>query len=163
MTWKTNRYMREILESLRFDGSEEMRLVSSERLHDLFFPPFIKIFDCIIISDKEIRLTQDAFAAVVKKLYGDRSGYEFGNNEIRVNDYFENTLSKEEGTQIGLWAIKRWITRLHEIEPQASFVFVLFSNDERTEIRFHKLRNDESPVVVDVDSYDGGVGVVIAK
>lgn len=163
MILNINYYMQKILKSLNCDEAEEMRLVNSEQLHKLFFPPFIRVYDCVIISDEEINLTQNAFATTVKKLYGDWSGYEFGNTEVRINDYFKNALSKEEGTQIALWAIKRWIPRLHNMEPQASFAFFLFSNDERTEIRFHKLRNDESLVVTDVDSYkDGGVAVIIA-
>ena len=84
------------------------------------------------------------------------------NSEVRINDYFENEISMETGTLIALLVIRMWALQLKELDPNATFCLIMSSDEDRVEIRFHKLRKEEPMGVADdIESYkDGAIGYV---
>ena len=160
--WITNSKMKNLLEYISdYTNTEEIKL-NMHQLKALFSPPFKRIKDCIIITDKNIDELEEAFDNVIK-MYMDKTGYEASNTETRINCYFENDISMVTGTQIALMVIEIWALKLKQMEPDSKFCFTLCSDEEYVEIRFHKVRNDERRwLAEDLEDYkDGAVGYVL--
>lgn len=127
-------------------------------------PSFKRVKDCIIIIiiiDKNIEVLEANFEDAVK-IYMDKTGYEASNTEIRTNCYVENEISMITGTRIALMVIEVWAMKLKQMEENAEFCFILCSDEEHVEVRFHKVRTDESEWLADdLESYeDGAVGYI---
>lgn len=161
--WVTNKKMNErFLQLVQYDNEDELR-INLESLEKLFSPPFRKVKDCIIISKKSADELEPYLESAVKEVYGDKTGYEAGHTETQINYYFENDISEIVGVRVALMVIDVWAMRLKELDSESNFCFIMSSNEERVEIRFHKARNDEQGWLDDdIESYkDGAVGYVI--
>lgn len=111
---------------------------SLDNLDRLFNMQIQDIFDCIlIVDDEKIELTEAQFVDVVK-IYGDKTGYEASNNELRIIDYCENELTEAQQYSIG----KSFISDLNNKIP-GKVVFYFSYDDEVLTIRFHKFRKAE--------------------
>lgn len=60
-------------------------------------------------------------------------------------------------------AIEIWAIRLKQMEPDSEFCFIMCSDEQHVEIRFHKLREDEIGWLSDdIEGYkDEAVGYLI--
>ena len=67
------------------------------------------------------------------------------------------------GTQIALIAIEVWALSLKQLDPDSKFCLIMCSNEDRVEIRFHKVRDNEISWLSDnLEGYKGdAVGYVI--
>jgi len=94
---------------------------SLKNLDKLFNIKIQNIFDCILImDDEEIDLNENQFFEVIK-MYGDKTGYEASNNELRIIDYIDNKeVSKENQYLIGKSFIINLSTR---ISKRVAFYF----------------------------------------
>ena len=90
----------------------------------------------------------------------DKTDYEACNTETRIDCFFEEALSQEQGFEIALLALETWALQLKCMQPEARFCMILSCDEDRTEIRFHKLREGESLWVgSDINQYtDGAIG-----
>lgn len=158
----SNSKMKELLDNLHTYPSIEMLELNIQQLNKLLFPPFKKVKDCVIISQKSVDKLESTFDDAIK-MYMDKTGYEASNTETRINDYFENEISLTGGTQIALMVMKTWALQLKQIEPNTKFCLIICSDEERVEIRFHKMRDTESGwLVKDLEEYkDGAVGCIL--
>ena len=97
------------------------------------------------------------------KMYFDKTDYESSHTETRIDCHFEGEVSMMAGTQIALIALEIWALRLKQIDPDSKFCLIMCSNEDRVEIRFHKVRENEIKWLADdINSYQGGaVGYVI--
>jgi len=160
--WVTNSKMKSLLNDVsKYPGIDEME-INLKQLKELFLPPFRKIKDCIIITEKSAEELEPYFAKAVK-MHMNKSGYEFSNTETRINCFFDNEISMIAGTQIALIVIETWALKLKQMEPDTEFCFIMCSDEERVEIRFHKVREEEGIWVDDdIENYtDGAIGYVI--
>ena len=160
--WVTNSKMKELFASLQASPGEERLNIKFDQLNDLFFPQFKRVKDCMIISSKPVEQLEEAFDRAVK-MYMDKTGYEASNTETRINCFFENHISMELGTRIGLMALEVWVLQLKRMEPQSKFCMILSSNQERVEIRFHKIHQGEGMLLdEELENYkDGAIGYVV--
>lgn len=162
MEWIANMQMKELLNKLVDYKSTEKLKLNVNHLNELFSPSFKKVRDCIIMSKESLEILEKYFDVVMDELYMNKTEYEATSSEVRINDYFKNKISMETGTKIALLVIKMWALQLKELDPNAIFCFIMSSDKERVEIRFHKLRDEEPKYVADdIDSYkDGAIGYV---
>lgn len=67
------------------------------------------------------------------------------------------------GVRVALMVIDIWSMKLKELDSESKFCFIICSDEERVELRFHKARMDERGWLADdIESYkDGAVGYVI--
>ena len=161
MEWIANLKMKQLLNRLAdYESKEELRH-NVKHLNELFNPPFKKVKDCILISKKDVKELENSLDSALD-IYTDKTGYEVSNSEVRINDYFENEISMETGTLIALLVIRMWALQLKELDPNATFCLIMSSDEDRVEIRFHKLRKEEPMGVADdIESYkDGAIGYV---
>lgn len=160
--WTTNNKMKKILKAIPSNQNVEKIEIDMQQFNRLLCPSFQKVRDCIIITEKDVNKIEKNFSNVIK-MYMDKTGYEASNTETRINYYFQNEISIVTGIQIALMVIEIWALRLKQMEPNSAFCFIVFSNEEYVEIRFHKVRNDERRWLdEDLEKYeDEAVGYVI--
>lgn len=158
----SNSKMKELVDNLYTYPSIEMLELNIQQLNKLLFPPFKKVKDCVIISQKSVDKLESTFDNTIK-MYMDKTGYEASNTETRINDYFENEISLAGGTQIALMVMETWALQLKQMEPNTKFCLIICSDEERVEIRFHKMRDSGNGwLAKDLEKYkDGAVGYVL--
>ena len=160
--WVANREMKKLLKDISDHPSVENLKFDFSELYDLFFPEFKKVKDCIIISKKSVNELEVFFDKVMEK-YKYKTWYEAVNTDTRIDCYFEGKVSMMARTQIALMALEIWALRLKQIDPDSKFCLIMYSNEDRVEIRFHKVRENEIKWLADdLEGYQGdAVGYVI--
>ena len=160
--WVANREMKKLLKDISNNPSVESLKFNFSELYDLFFPKFKKVKDCIIISKKSVDELEMFFDRSVKACQ-DKTGYEAVNTDTRIDCYFEGKVSMIARTQIALIALEIWALRLKQMEPDSKFCLIMYGNEDRVEIRFHKVRENEIKWLADdLEGYQGdAVGYVI--
>ena len=160
--WVANREMKRLLKDISNNPSVENLKFNFSELYDLFFPEFKKVKDCVIIAEESTDELEKFFDKAMKS-YRYKICYESSNTDTRIDCYFEGKVSMIARTQIALIALEIWALRLKQMEPDSKFCLIMYGNEDRVEIRFHKVREDEGMLLADdIDSYQGGgVGYVI--
>ena len=160
--WVANREMKRLLKDISNNPSVESLKFNFSELYDLFFPEFKKVKDCIIISKKSVNGLEMFFDKAME-MYKYKTWYESSCSDTRIDCYFEGKVSMMAGTQIALIALEVWALRLKQMDPNSKFCLIMCSDEDRVEIRFHKVRENEIKWLADdIDSYQGGaVGYVI--
>ena len=160
--WVANREMKKLLKDISNNPSVENLKFNFSELYNLFFPKFKKVKDCVIIAEESVDELEMFFDRAVKACQ-DKTGYEAVNTDTRIDCYFEGKVSMMARTQIALIALEVWALRLKQMDPDSKFCLIMYGNEDRVEIRFHKVREDEGMLLADdIDSYQGGgVGYVI--
>ena len=160
--WIVNREMKRLLKNISDHPSVENLKFDFSELYDLFFSKFKKVKDCIIISKKSVNELEVFFDKVMEK-YKYKTWYEAVNTDTRIDCYFEGKVSMMARTQIALIALEIWALRLKQIDPDSKFCLIMYSNEDRVEIRFHKVRENEIKWLADdLEGYQGdAVGYVI--
>lgn len=159
--WIANSKMQNLLEHIYTSSNIEKLELDIKQLSPLFFPPFKKVKDCVIITEKDVVQLENNFNNILQ-VYMDKTGYEASNTETRINDYFENEISMEAATQMALFVIEIWSLQLKILDPGSTFCFIISSDSQRVELRFHKVRTDEFGWLDnDIESYkDEAMGYV---
>ena len=160
--WIANREMKRLLKDISNNPSVESLKFNFSELYDLFFPKFKKVKDCIIISKKSVNGLEMFFDKAME-MYKYKICYESSCSDTRIDCYFEGKVSMKARTQIALIVLEVWALRLKQMDPDSKFCLIMYGNEDRVEIRFHKVREDEGMLLADdIDSYQGGgVGYVI--
>ena len=160
--WVANSEMKKLLKDISDHPSVENLKFNFSELYDLFFSKFKKVKDCVIISKKSANELEMFFDRAIK-MYFDKTDYESSHTETRIDCHFEGEVSMMAGTQIALIALEIWALRLKQMDPDSKFCLIMCSNEDRVEIRFHKVRENEIKWLADdINSYQGGaVGYVI--
>ena len=160
--WISNNEMKKLLKEVSEHPSIEILKFNFSELHDLFFPKFKKVKDCVIIAEESVEELERFFYRAME-MYQDKTGYEASNTETRIDCHFEGEVSMMAGTQIALIAIEVWALSLKQLDPDSKFCLIMCSNEDRVEIRFHKVREDEGMLLADdLEGYKGdAVGYVI--
>ena len=160
--WIANSEMKRLLKDVSNHPSVESLEFNFSELYDLFFPKLKKVKDCIIIAEESVDKLEMFFDRAME-MYFNKTDYEFDNTETRMDCHFEGKVSMMAGTQIALIVLEVWALKLKQIDPNSKFCLVMFSNEDRVEIRFHKFREDEGMLLADdLEGYQGdAVGYVI--
>ena len=160
--WIANREMKKLLKEVSNNPSVESLKFNFSELYDLFFPKFKKVKDCIIIAEESTDELEKFFDRAME-MYKYKAWYETSNTETRIDCHFEGEVSMMAGTQIALIVLEIWSLRLKQMDPDSKFCLIMCSNEDRVEIRFHKVRENEIKWLGDdINSYKGGaVGYVI--
>ena len=160
--WIANREMKKLLKDVSNHPSVESLKFNFSELYDLFFPKFKKVKDCVIIAEESTDELEKFFDRAIEMSFN-KTVYEAGCTETRIDCHFEGKVSMMAGTQIALIALEIWALRLKQIDPDSKFCLIMCSNEDRVEIRFHKFREDEGMLLADdLEGYQGdAVGYVI--
>ena len=160
--WIANSEMKKLLKDVSEHSSVENLKFNFSELYDLFFPKFKKVKDCIIIAEESVDELEMFFDKVIKT-YQYKICYEVDNTDTRIDCYFEDKISRIARTQIALITLEIWALKLKQMEPDSKFCLIMSSNEDRVEIKFHKIRDNEIKWLADdINSYQGGaVGYVI--
>ena len=160
--WIANREMKKLLKDVSNHPSVESLKFNFSELYELFFPEFKKVKDCVIIAEESTSELEKFFDRA-KEMSFNKTVYEAGCTETRIDCHFEGKVSMMAGTQIALIALEIWALRLKQIDPDSKFCLIMFSDEDHVEIRFHKVRENEIKWLGDdINSYKGGaVGYVI--
>jgi hypothetical protein len=140
-----NKKMLELIRSKQYD-----RFIFNNNIKKLFLPKFLKVHDCIIISDEALEPNIESFKKIINK-HTNKSGYEYSCNETLINFYTEEYSEVKDLVFVGLMVIEIWSVQLKAIEPENTFCFIL-SVDEEVEsvtIFFHKYREEEGMWISD--------------
>lgn len=143
INWITNVKMKNLLEYISFCPDTKELISDLHQLKELLLPPFKRVKDCIIISEKSMDKLEGTFDKMLN-VYMDKTGYEASNTETRINCYFENEISMVTGTQIALVVLEMWSLQLKQMEPDSKFCLIICSDENHVEIRFHKMHDGES-------------------
>lgn len=162
INWITNIKMKNLLEHISEGQDAKKLILDSYQLKELLVPSFQRVKDCIIISKSSIDKLEVAFDEMLN-IYMDKTGYEASNTETRINCYFENEISVVTGTQIALIVFEIWALQLKQLEPDSKFCLIMCSDENRVEIRFHKIHDGESMwLLEDLEYYeDEAVGYAL--
>ena len=160
--WIVNREMKRLLKNISDHPSIENLKFDFSELYDLFFPEFKKVKDCIIISKKSVNELEVFFDKVMEK-YKYKTWYEAVNTDTRIDCYFEDKVSVVTRIQVALITLEIWTLKLKQMEPDSKFCLIMYGNEDRVEIRFHKIRENEIKWLADdLEGYqDDAVGYVI--
>ena len=153
--WIANREMKKLLKDVSNHPSVESLKFNFSELYDLFFPKFKKVKDCVIIAEESTDELEKFFDRAIEMSFN-KTVYEAGCTETRIDCHFEGKVSMMAGTQIALIALEIWALRLKQIDPDSKFCLIMCSNEDRVEIRFHKFREDEGMLLADdLEGYQG--------
>lgn len=153
MGWIGNAEMRALLKAVAASKESLALHTDVTRLRQLFLPPIKRVGDCIIIASESVEEIEPYLDEAVQ-MYGDKTGYEASNSEVMINDFFDQPLSRVQGTRIALLAADLWAMQLKTFAPETTFRIILSSDDESVIIRFHQVRADELGwLSEDVESY----------
>ena len=160
--WIANSEMKKLLKDVSEHSSVENLKFNFSELYDLFFPKFKKVKDCIIIAEESVDELEMFFDRAIEMSFN-KTVYEAGSTETRIDCHFEGEISMMAGTQIALIALEIWALRLKQLDPDSKFCLIMCSNEDRVEIRFHKVRDNEISWLSDnLEGYKGdAVGYVI--
>ena len=160
--WVANREMKKLLKDISNNPSVENLKFNFSELYNLFFPKFKKVKDCVIIAEESTSELEKFFDRAME-MYKYKICYESSNTDTRIDCYFEGKVSMKARTQIALIVLEVWALRLKQMDPDSKFCLIMSSNEDRVEIKFHKIRKNEIKWLGDdINSYKGGaVGYVI--
>ena len=160
--WITNSEMKKLLKEVSEHPYVESLKFNFSELHDLFFPKFKKVKDCVIIAEESVDELEMTFDRVMKT-YFDKTEYEVSNTDTRIDCYFEDKVSVVTRIQVALITLEIWTLKLKQMEPDSKFCLIMYGNEDRVEIRFHKVRDNEISWLSDnLEGYKGdAVGYVI--
>ena len=160
--WVANREMKKLLKDIYDHPSVENLEFNFLELYDLFFPKFKKVKDCVIIAEESVDELEMFFDRAME-MYQYKICYEAVNTDTRIDCYFEGKVSIMTRIQVALIALEIWALKLKQMEPDSKFCLIMSSNEDRVEIKFHKIRDNEIKWLADdINSYQGGaVGYVI--
>jgi len=153
--------MRAILQLIENVDCEELLDVNKTELNKLLNLSIKQVKDCLIFSERTIEDLENSFETVIKKRFGDKTGYEASLTETRINSFFEREISVEDAMRIALLVIPAWNKRIKEILPDAKICFIISSDGTNVDIRFHQVRKSESAWLSgDIEAYVEAVGYV---
>lgn len=133
---------------------------SIEKLLMVLNPIIKNVDDCIIIDNyNEIDIKKINFERLLK-MYGDRSGYEASNNEIRLNDFINgNLIDFRSVLALGINILDIWEIKLKRKYPNGRFCLIITYGDNSIILRFHQVRDDENMwLIEDLEQYNEAVG-----
>jgi hypothetical protein len=146
----TNIVLNEEMKSLVDLGTENSNslIFKPDKLKELFFPNFVKQYECITISsgDDSFPGDEEEFDLFVKGTYTDYTGYEASNTETYINYFVENEdASIVDLVSLAMIVAEVWGDQLKLQEPGSQFCFIISCDLEykSTDIRFHKVRSGE--------------------
>ena len=160
--WITNSEMKKLLKEVFEHPSVESLKFNFSELYNLFFPKFKKVKDCIIIAEESVDELEMFFDRAME-IYQYKICYEAVNTDTRIDCYFEGKVSIMTRIQVALIALEIWTLKLKQMEPYSKFCLIMYGNEDRVEIRFHKVRDNEISWLSDnLEGYKGdAVGYVI--
>ena len=157
----TNKKMRAILQLIENANIEELSGVNQIEFDRLLNLPMKRVKDCLIFSEKTKEELENSFETVMKKRFGDKTGYEVCLTETRINSFFESEISVETALRIALLVIPAWKKKINDIFPDAQVCFIIGSDGSNVDIRFHLIRKNELPwLSADIERYREAVGYI---
>lgn len=155
--------MEEILQNKK--AIKEKIVLDLNCLRGLFFPDLKKVYDCIIISSKNVGELEKNFKSSLEFL-GGKNFYEISETEILINSYLEDS-----GSEYSLYTLLHlvqmvvyiWDAQLKLLDTDTKFCYIISCDENRVTLRFHKVRAEEPGWLVDdLDLYDDPVGYMIS-
>ncbi|MBO0423991.1 MULTISPECIES: hypothetical protein [Enterococcus] len=136
-----NDAMKKIIEHTNSISEDDRISVSVKEMQELFNITVKKMYDCLLLSNRETAISKEQFNQAVLS-YGDKTGYEASINERRIIDFFDSPLTVSEQYKIGRLYVKCLNNRL-SLMTNNELVYLFDFNDDILTVRFHQLRKDE--------------------
>ncbi|WP_348921879.1 hypothetical protein [Enterococcus rotai] len=115
-----------------------------------------KVYDCLILEEEELNVAEENFANLLT-IYGDKTGYEASNTEIRIIDFFpDQLLTAAEQFYIAKSWMKNIYDRIKSLSDK-DIVFIFSYENEILTVRFHQKRDGEF-WLAEPNSYEEPVG-----
>ena len=140
---KMNNKMQLLLDKIKNCNNIEVNI---NKLNELLFPKIAKVHDCFII-DNECEMNENEVKFdFIKKMFGNRTMYEIGCNEVCINYYVESD-DNLYAAQLGIIALEAWKYRLRAEYPSDEFCIVMEVSDTNTILRFYKIREEDGLII----------------
>jgi len=154
--------LEKLLEALNSYKSSNNFVFEIQHLKELLSPDFVSVYDCILISKKSVEVLEQSFNKAIE-MYGDRTGYEASNTEMRINDYIDNeNLNIYDILSLTMLILDCWSAKLKQIDCEAKFCFIISCDSPYVTLRYHKFRETEGTwLLEDINQYEGAVGYLI--
>ena len=149
---KANKNMLDLLKKSKTKEQKFIK-ISTDNMYEIMIPNFKEVYGCIIIDmNDEIKEENIDFKRVLSRC-GDRTGYEAGCNEVRINDYIDYC-DKISVLELGQIIMETWKYKLKTEYPQYNFCIILAFREGYVTMRFHVIReNENSWLTPDLDEY----------
>jgi len=123
---------------------EDIPQYSNPNLIDLINPVFVEI-DGFILRLQPKEKVKSLKTDLIINSFGDRTGFEAFDSHIHVIDYIDEfRYGLFEGFRFFLQLTHLWGNELMKLFPYYKFHVVLAYDDKDCNLRFYRLRNDES-------------------
>ncbi|MGF6907915.1 hypothetical protein [Fusobacterium sp. PH5-44] len=147
--------MKRLIIGAKRDKNSPLLEVEYKKLKKLLVPRFLKIDDCIIITNEEKSKLERNFDNVLKSLYSnDKTHYEYSINETLINYFFENCDSTSILINLGLIVLDIWGLKLKEVDAKSKFWIILGCDKNKVTLRFHKARLGNQLIFTDFNESD---------
>ncbi|MHC5216665.1 hypothetical protein ACYSNR_08350 [Enterococcus sp. LJL128] len=153
-------WKKEIGELENFENSQALKFTLDE-LNSFFNKRLVDVYGCLIFSNRESSMSQENFEAHLKNFL-DRTGYEASANEIRMIDFFEQSLTIQEQVQLARVFIQNINSRLQLLTSQR-IIYIFGINDNILTTRFHQEWEDESSWLGDLEGFTSPIAVVTSE
>ncbi|MBO0445626.1 hypothetical protein JZO78_04660 [Enterococcus ureilyticus] len=131
------------------------------RIQNFFNIRIQNIYDCLILEEEDLNVTEKNFANLLT-IYGDKTGYEASNTEIRIIDFFpDQHLTAAEQFYIAKSWMQNVLERIKNLSDK-SIVFIFSYDNQTLTVRFHQKRGGEF-WLADPNSYEEPVGYFISN
>ncbi|WP_268625029.1 hypothetical protein [Paenibacillus alvei] len=139
-----NRKMSDLKSSI-FRNLISMTNKDFSHLEKIINPKIVEVQECFILDlEGELKIENINWERVMK-FHKDKTGYEASCNELRINDYVNDTdITREDIIICALQIMDGWENQLRRCFPEHNFLIVLSCDDEYATLRFHKERPDEN-------------------
>ena len=140
---KMNNKMKLLLDKIKKCNNVQVNI---NKLNEVLFPKIAKVHDCFIIDNGCEMNESDINFNFIKKMFGNRTMYEIGCNEVCINYYMESD-DNLHAAQLGLNVMEAWKYRLRAEYPSDKFCIVMEVSDTHTIMRFHKIREEDGLII----------------
>lgn len=149
---RTNKRMDSILEQIN-NGKSEAITILPNTLQELIFPNTKRVYDCIIIDNKDKVIPEKVNYDRIISMHGDQVGYEVSCNEVRISDYINGGKRSDE-VRLAQTVMQGWKYKLKNEYPQYNFCINLICTNEDTTLRLYRYRDNEKRwLTKDLESY----------
>jgi hypothetical protein len=136
--------------------------VNIENFKNICFPNFKRVYDCVVISDKETVELEASFDKAIK-INQDKTGYEANKSETCISHLMnlsDNSLS--ELLHMALLIVPIWKVQISSLFMERQICFVITCNEDEVIMRYHLIREEEPNWLAnDLEKYKEPVGYIV--
>lgn len=136
--------------------------VNIESLKKICFPSFKRVYDCVVISDKETDELEASFEKAIR-INQDKTGYEANKSETCISHFMNSSDNGlPELLHIALLIVPIWRVQISRLYMESQICFIITCNEEEVILRYHLVRKEEPNWLADdLEKYAEPVGYIV--